>query len=159
MFNFIVKLLKAVFSIVFKKRKDLIFTLLLLKKENEIMQRHLNLNSQRITSNHKDRLCLSLIAALSKRSVSHLTIVRPETLLEWQRRFIKKRWSYKHKKRGRKPVSAEIRALISHDNLQSSPAELFILQNIHQTTNKKLSLNFIIITTRVKAVKQMSDSI
>jgi len=82
MFNFIVRLLKAIFSIVFKKRKDLIFILLLLKKENEIMQRHLNLNSQRITSNHKDRLCLSLIAALSKRAVSHLTIVRPERLLE-----------------------------------------------------------------------------
>lgn len=83
----------------------------MLKKENEIMKRHLNPNGQRIISNHNDRFCLSLIAALSKRAVSHLTIVKPETLIEWQRRFIKKRWSFKHKKRGRKPVSAEIRSL------------------------------------------------
>ena len=110
MFNFVVILINAVFLVVFKKRKDLIFTLLLLKKENEIMKRHLNLKGQRITSNHFDRLGLSLIAVLSKRAVSHLSIVKPETLLEWQRRFIKKRWSYKHKKRGRKPISAAKRA-------------------------------------------------
>ena len=35
MLNFIVKLLKAIFSIVSKKRKDVIFTLLLLKKERK----------------------------------------------------------------------------------------------------------------------------
>jgi len=112
MFNFIVKLLKVIFSILFKKRKDIIFTLLLLKKENAIMKRHLNLKGQRIKSNHSDRFYLSLIAVLSKRAVSHLTIVKPETLLEWQRRFIKKKWSFKHKKRGWKPVSADIRNLI-----------------------------------------------
>ena len=76
------------------------------------MKRYLHLQNRRITSNHSDRLCLSLIAALSKRAVSHLSIVKPETLLEWQRRFIKKRRSFKHKKRGRKPISAAIRTLI-----------------------------------------------
>ena len=107
-----VKLLKAIFSVIFKKRKDVIFTLLLLKKENEILKRHLNFQNRRIPSNHSDRFCLSLVATLSKRAVSHLSIVKPDTLLEWQRRFIKKRWSFKHKKRGRKPVSAKIRTLI-----------------------------------------------
>ncbi|HAK45231.1 MAG TPA: hypothetical protein DCO79_04855 [Spirochaeta sp.] len=112
MFNFAVKLLKVIFYLIFKKRKDAIFTFLLLKKENEIMKRHLNLAGKKITSNHSDRLCLSLISALSRRAVSHLTIIKPETLLEWQRRFIKKKWSFKHKKRGRKPVSAELKKLI-----------------------------------------------
>ena len=79
MFNFIVSLLKCLFSIIFKKRKDIIFTLLLLKKENEIIKRHLNLNGQKITTNNSDRFCLSLIAALSKRAIHHLTIVKPET--------------------------------------------------------------------------------
>ena len=86
--------------------------MLLLKKENEIMKRHLNLNGKRITSNHKDRFCLSLIAVLSKRAINHLTIVKPETLLEWQRRFIRKRWTFMQKKRGRKPISAANRQLI-----------------------------------------------
>ena len=112
MFNFVAVLLNALFSTFFKKRKDVIFTLLLLKKENEIMKRHLSLQGRRIHSNQSDRFCLSLIAALSKRAVSHLSIVKPETLLEWQRRFIKKRWSFKHKKRGRKPITSKIRALI-----------------------------------------------
>lgn len=112
MFNFQLKLLKTVFFIIFKKRKDVIFTFLLLKKENEIMKRHLNLSGKKISSNHSDRFCLSLIAALSKRAISHLTIVKPETLLEWQRKFIKKRWSFKHKKRGRKSITAEMKKLI-----------------------------------------------
>jgi transposase InsO family protein len=61
MFNFVAVLLNALFfSTFFKKRKDVIFTLLLLKKENEIM----------------------------------------------------KRWFFKHKKRGRKPITSKIRALI-----------------------------------------------
>ncbi len=112
MFNFFAALLKTLFSTFFRKRKDLIFTFLLLKKENEIMKRHLILQSRKITSNHTDHICLSLIATLSKRALNHLTIVKPETLLEWQRRFIKKRWSFKQKKRGRKPVSSANKKLI-----------------------------------------------
>lgn len=112
MFNFVVNLLKALFSVIFNNRKDFIFILLLLKKENEIMNRHLNLHGKRITSTHSDRFCLSLVAALSKRAFTHLSIVKPETLLEWQRRLIKKRWTYKHRKRGRKPISAANRQLI-----------------------------------------------
>ena len=76
------------------------------------MKRHLNLHGKRITSNHSDRFCLTLIASLSKRAISHLSIVKPETLLEWQRHLIKRRWTYKSKKRGRKPVSAANRQLI-----------------------------------------------
>ncbi len=43
MFNFVVSFLKTVFGIAFKKQKDVIYTFLLLKKENEIMKRHLTL--------------------------------------------------------------------------------------------------------------------
>ena len=42
MFNFAANFLNALFSTIFRKRKDLIFTLLLLKKENEILKRHLD---------------------------------------------------------------------------------------------------------------------
>jgi putative transposase len=60
----------------------------------------------------KDRLFLSLIYKLSKRAINHLTIVKPSTLLDWQRRFIKNFWNYKHKTPGRKPMSKEIKNLI-----------------------------------------------
>jgi hypothetical protein len=52
------------------------------------------------------------IKALSTRAMNHLTIVKPETLLNWQHRFIKNFWSYKHKTPGRKPVSKDIKELI-----------------------------------------------
>ena len=112
MFNFILSLLHFIFSIIFKKRKDIIFTLLLLKKENEIYKRHLNLQNKRIFTKRNDRISLSLIASLSKKAFNHLTIVKPKTLLNWQRRFIKNYWTYKHKPPGRKPVSKEVKALI-----------------------------------------------
>ena len=76
-----------------------------------LTKRHLDQYGKRIYSNHSERASLSIIAALSEKTISHLSIVKPDTLLEWQRRLIKKRWSFKHKKRGRKPVSASIRSL------------------------------------------------
>ena len=112
MFNFFLSLLQSIFSIIFKKQKNIIFTLLLLKKENEIYKRHLHLQNKRVYTNRNDRISLSLIASLSKQALSHLTIVKPKTLLDWQKRFIKNYWTYKHKPPGRKPVSREIKALI-----------------------------------------------
>ena len=41
-----------------------------------------------------------------------MTMVKPTTLLDWQRRFIKNYWTYKHKTPGRKPVSKGIKDLI-----------------------------------------------
>ncbi len=73
MFSFLCSLLNSIFITVFSKRKNIIFTMLLMK---------------------------------------HLTIVKPETVLNWQRRFIKNFWSYKHKSPGRKSVTKDIKALI-----------------------------------------------
>jgi putative transposase len=112
MFNFIQNLLQSIFSVIFKKKKNVIFTLLLLKKENEIYKRHLNLQNKKIFTRQNDQLSLSLIASVSKQAINHLTIVKPKTLLDWQKRFIKNYWTYKHKPPGRKPVSKEIKALI-----------------------------------------------
>ncbi len=49
---------------------------------------------------------------LSRRATNHLTIVKYSILLDWQCRFIKNFWSYKHKTPGRKPVSKGIKKLI-----------------------------------------------
>ncbi len=112
MFQLLSSLLHSIFKIIFTSRKDILITLMVLKKENQIYKRQLNL--QKVQSNLKknDRLFLSLLSSLSKKAVSHLTIVKPSTLLDWQRRFIKNFWSYKHKTPGRKPISSEIKKLI-----------------------------------------------
>jgi putative transposase len=86
--------------------------MMLLKKENEIYRRQISRQKAQSTLRREDRLLLSLISKLSRRAVNHMTIVKPSTLLDWQRRFIKNYWSYKHKTPGRKPVSKEIKNLI-----------------------------------------------
>ncbi len=86
--------------------------MLLLKKENEIFKRHINLQNKKLHFRENDRLSLAMIKALSKRALNHLTVVKPETLLGWQRRFIKNFWSYEPKSPGRKPIARDIKKLI-----------------------------------------------
>jgi len=112
MFNFITALLQAIFSTILKKEKDVIFTILMLKKENEILKRHTSLQKQKLNLRIKDRFLLSLIGKLSKQAISHLSIVKPETLLKWQRQFIKNKWTFNNKKKGRPYIKKEIKDLI-----------------------------------------------
>jgi transposase len=112
MFSFLLSLLDSIFKIFFKRRKNVILTMLLLKKENEIYRRQLNLQKKRMIFKKSDKFTLAMLNALSKRAIGHLTIVKPETVLSWQRRFIKNYWTYKHKLPGRKPVSKDIKNLI-----------------------------------------------
>jgi len=112
MFNFLTALLRSVLKIIFSNRKDIILTMMILKKENQIYKRQLSLKKVQSNIKKNDRLMLSLIFKLSKRASSHLTLVKPSTLLDWQRRFIKNYWTYKHKPPGRKPVSRDIKNLI-----------------------------------------------
>ena len=112
MFNFLRSLLISIFNTIFRKRKNVIFIMLLLKKENEIYKRHLNLQNKRIFFKKTDKFSLTMIKALSARAMQHITVVKPETVLNWQRRFIKNFWSYKHNPPGRKPISRDIKNLI-----------------------------------------------
>ncbi len=48
MFSFLCSLLGSIIRTVFHKRKNLIFTMLLLRKENEIYRRHLNLQNKKL---------------------------------------------------------------------------------------------------------------
>ena len=112
MFNFLCSLLASIFNTIFRRRKNVIFTMLLLKKENEIYKRHLNLQNKKLRFRKNDKFSLAMIKALSAKAINHLTIVKPETLLSWQRKFIKNYWSYKHKTPGRRPITRDIKNLI-----------------------------------------------
>ena len=112
MFNFIVNLLQSFFSILFSKRNDLIFSMLLLKKENEILKRHLTVQNKKLMFSRKDRITLAFIKSLSERALNHLTLIKPETLLRWQKQFIKNLWTYKNKKRGRPYIKKSVKELI-----------------------------------------------
>ena len=82
MFNFLSSLLSSIFSTIFRKRKNVIFTMRLLKKENKIYRRHLNLKNKKLYFKKTDKFTLAKLNSLSKRVISHLTIVKPETVLD-----------------------------------------------------------------------------
>jgi putative transposase len=69
---------------------------------------------------HSDRMIFSIIDRISNIKET-ISIVKPETILNWQRQFIKRFWTYQSKNRiGRPPVSNKIKQLIltmRNDNL------------------------------------------
>ena len=58
-----------------------------------------------------DRAWLSLAARLLPRRRWSAFLVTPATILEWQRRIVRRRWTYAHRP-GRPPIGAETVALV-----------------------------------------------
>jgi putative transposase len=85
--------------------------ILLLQKENEILRRILN--RRPIRTQRAERVFIALLNFFS--SVKEkIRIVKPETLLGWQKQIIRRRWTYASRKSklGRPPISKETRDLI-----------------------------------------------
>ena len=80
--------------------------------ENEILKRHLNLSEKKIKTKKGERFFLSILSILSRKIEKHLCVVKPDTLLKWQRYFITKHWTFKRKKPGRPALTKKIKQLI-----------------------------------------------
>ena len=98
--------------------KELIIQLHVHKKELEILKR-LN-QKKRIKIKHYDRVIFSILNRIA--SIKEIiSIVKPETVLLWQKQLIKRFWTFKATNRGgRPPVGDEIKQLIlsmKNDNL------------------------------------------
>ena len=94
-----------------KTKSNLVCEVVLLKKENEILKRqHAN---RKVTFLRSDRLFFVMLNKVADIK-SGLTILKPETILRWQRSLIAWFWQYKHRqeKRGRPPVEKKIRQLV-----------------------------------------------
>jgi len=83
----------------------------LLKKENEILLR--TRRKQRVHFNIYDKVFFVVLNKTAEIK-NRLMLVKPETLLRWQRNLIKRFWTFKQTsaKRGRKPLAADIKNLI-----------------------------------------------
>ncbi len=112
MFKLFCSLVKFLLLFTFKKRRSLILIILSLKKENDILKRHLKVSEKVIKTKKSERFILSVLYSISGRVEKHLCIVKPETLLKWQRASIKKQWTYKRKKPGRPALTKQIKQLI-----------------------------------------------
>jgi putative transposase len=150
MFCFIRDLLHAIFHVAISKRTNLIFTLLMLRKQNEILKRQIDSRKERLRPSPSDRWSLAMISAVSTLARSHLQIFKPETVLSWQRKLISRKWIYSKTKPGRRPVNAKIKNLIlemKNDNnlwgcrrISDELAKLEI--DIHHTTVNRIIQNF-----------------
>jgi hypothetical protein len=117
MFSFLTFLFRLIFHLL-ESKKRLLLQVSLQQKELEILKRHHE--KKRVRFLHSDRIVLSILHRIGHIK-DHLSIVKPETVLGWQRELIKHFWTFKRKRRiGRPPVSHEIRQLIlsiKNDNL------------------------------------------
>ena len=107
-----------IFLSIYKSKKSLICEIALLKKEIEILKRK---RKKRVLTNHFDRLFFVILNKITNIK-DYISIVKPETVLRWQRNIIKQFWTNKSsgKKKGRKITSKDIRNIIlsiKNDNI------------------------------------------
>jgi|GEM_PF-453102 len=137
------------FFSLFKSDHSLYIENILLKKENEILKRKLNL--KRINVSRSDKLFLVFLNIISDIR-SNISIVSPHTLLLWQHILIKNFWtSFKPRTHpGRPPVPAEVKKLIlemKNENLNWGTRrirdELLKLNiDLHRKTIQNILLDF-----------------
>ena len=114
MYRILIKFFTIFLKIVqtlFKSKKDLILENVSLKQQLSIYQ--IKKISPKLTN--VDRLFWIALKQVWEKWRDHLIIVKPETVIDWQRKRFKKHWtkiSIKNKKPGRKRITREIRDLI-----------------------------------------------
>ena len=81
--------------------------LLILRHEVQVLRRHVT----RPQVDWADRVVLAGLARLLPRPSWNRLFVRPETLLRWHWKLVRRRWSYPHR-RGRPRSSPEVGALV-----------------------------------------------
>ena len=110
MFSFLSFILKILFNL-FKSKRQLLTRISILEKELEIYKR--KQAKKRLKIKQIDRIIFSLLNKILNIK-DKISIVKPETLLKWQRQLIKSFWTFNSKKRqkGRPPVPMEINELI-----------------------------------------------
>ena len=111
MFNFILTILRVIFSLFSTKHMDIVIANAILKKENEILKRK---KKKKLKFRFSDRLFYALICKLFENGKESVTLIKPETVLKWQRNLIRKFWTFRSDKPrvGRPPVPASIKELI-----------------------------------------------
>ena len=110
MLSFLAFLAKILLSLI-KSKKSLLIQNAYYKKEIEILKRQTQ--NKRRNINRSDRIIFTILNIIGNIKDS-ISIVKPETILKWQRMFIKSIWTFKknNKKPGRPPVPYEIKLLI-----------------------------------------------
>ena len=91
----------------FRSRESKELEIVVLRHELAVLRRH----GGRPPLRAADRVFLAAVSRLLPRANWPSYFVKPATLLEWHRRLVAKRWTYRGRM-GRRPIGREIRALI-----------------------------------------------
>jgi putative transposase len=82
--------------------------ILTLRHEVAVLRR----TNPRPTMSWLDRAVLSALSRLLPPPLRQLRLVSPRTLLRWHAQLVARRWTYPHRRPGRPPTAAPIRALV-----------------------------------------------
>ncbi len=110
-FSFVYLAVRALFGALVRSRRGLHvkdIELLVLRHELEILRRQV----ARPKLGMVDRALLAAAACHLPRSSRGLLLVTPRTLLRWHRALVRRKWRQPAGRRGRPPLSAEIRELV-----------------------------------------------
>src|SRR5438034_3368623 len=110
-FSFLYLALRALLGALVRSRRGLHvkdIELLVLRHELEILRRQV----ARPKLGAADRALLAAFARHLPRSSFGVLLVTPRTLLRWHRALVRRKWRQPAGRRGRPPLSAEIRELV-----------------------------------------------
>jgi putative transposase len=82
--------------------------ILVLRHELSVLRRQV----KRTQVEPHDRLVLAALSRVLPRHSWSGFVVRPETLLRWHRRLVARRWTYPHRRPGRRRVDHQVRELV-----------------------------------------------
>jgi hypothetical protein len=114
MFGFILCIIRISLLPLSSTKKELMARIMLLQKENTILKRSLEVKRKRPRFILRDRLFYSIFSRITDETRYHFTLVKPETVLKWIRRFTKGYWRFaqKKKKGGRPETPYDIKQLV-----------------------------------------------
>jgi len=94
--------------------------ILVVRHELEILRRQ----QPRPRPSPRDRTWLCLLSRCLPRQRWWVFLVRPETLLGWHRRMVRRHWTYPNTAKGRPPVPDDIQSLIlrTQERIASTPS-------------------------------------
>ena len=109
MLKFLSFILKIMFNLI-RSKKSLLIKLAIQEKEIEILKRQ---KKKKLNLKISDRVIFSILSIVGNIR-NNISIVKPETVLKWQRNLIKNFWTFRsnNKNIGRPQVNQEIKQLI-----------------------------------------------
>src|SRR5512142_830986 len=99
-----------------RKTADKDLEILLLRQQLRVLERKLG---QRAQPSRCEKCFLAVllvqlkrVTGLSRTQLGKLLIFKPQTILNWHRELVRRKWTFQHRRFGRPPIAEDLRQLI-----------------------------------------------